>query len=201
MSQRASGYERKDHEHYPTPAWVVDALAEHVDLKGKTIWEPACGGGQMAAAIAAYGGLVIASDIVDHGFPRMAGLLDFVAPDTTNCPWLVHYDGIITNPPYGKGARLAEAFIRKALRLTADYGFVAMLLPVDFDSARTRSDIFANCPAFFGKIVLTRRIKWFEAPAGEKSAGPSQNHAWFIWSNSPVSAHLPPQILYAPRAA
>ena len=41
MSQRASGYERKELDLYQTPAWVVDALAEHVPLRGRTIWERA----------------------------------------------------------------------------------------------------------------------------------------------------------------
>lgn len=197
MSQRISGYDRKAFEHYPTPAWVIDALAEHVDLKGRGIWEPACGTGQMSEAIAAHGpAYVHSTDLVDHGFSKMAEQIDFL---NRQCI-LGHYDGIITNPPYGVQAKLAEAFIRRALGLTRDYGFVAMLLPVDFDSAKTRADIFGDCQSFFAKIVLTKRIKWFEPPGGEKSAGPSQNHAWFVWQRTWFGERQMPRILYAPKS-
>ena len=54
-----------------------------------------------------------------------------------------------------------------------------MLLPVDFDSALTRAKFFGDCGQFSGKIILLRRIKWFP---GE--AGPSTNHAWFIWRSN-----------------
>jgi tRNA G10 N-methylase Trm11 len=62
-------------------------------------------------------------------------------------------DAIVTNPPYG---RLATPFIRHALSL--DVPIVAMLLRVDFDSAKTRRDLFADCPYFAGKITLLDRI-------------------------------------------
>jgi hypothetical protein len=53
-----------------------------------------------------------------------------------------------------------------------------MLLRVDYDSAITRRHLFADCQAFATKLVLTRRIVWFEP----KIASPSENHAWFVWS-------------------
>ena len=52
-----------------------------------------------------------------------------------------------------------------------------MLLRTDFDHAKTRQHLFANCEAFAKKLVLTRRIKWFE----DGGSSPSFNHAWFIW--------------------
>ena len=84
---------------------------------------------------------------------------------------------LVTNPPFGKRGELAEAFIRHALELEPP--IAAFLLRVDFDSAKTRRDIFQNCPFFAGKIVLLDRIVWFER---EGAASPSENHAWFIWS-------------------
>ena len=56
-------------------------------------------------------------------------------------------------------------------------GFTAMLLRADFDSAKTRRSLFAECPLFARKLVLTRRIRWFEDFVGS----PSYNHAWFVW--------------------
>ena len=64
-----------------------------------------------------------------------------------------------------------------------------MLLRTDFDHAKTRSGLFATNPAFAEKLVLTKRITWFEDSRGQ----PSFNHAWFIWDRkhvgSPVLAY------------
>jgi hypothetical protein len=50
-------------------------------------------------------------------------------------------------------------FCAQALKLTAPVkGFVAMLLRCDFDHAKRRAYLFADCPQFAKKIVLTRRI-------------------------------------------
>ena len=70
--------------------------------------------------------------------------------------------------------------MRHALKLTEpELGKVAMLLPVNFDTAKGRKDIFADHPAFARKLILTRRIRW--ANIEQKSAGPSMNHAWYVW--------------------
>jgi hypothetical protein len=74
-------------------------------------------------------------------------------------------------------------------------GLLALLLPIDFDCAKTRRHLFADCPAFAAKIVLTRRITWFEHPQGEKKS-PKENDAWFVWNYESHSRS--PIILYAP---
>lgn len=38
MSQRKSGRERVAAELYETPAWVVDVLAERLDLRDAKVW-------------------------------------------------------------------------------------------------------------------------------------------------------------------
>jgi hypothetical protein len=132
----------------------------------------------------------------------------------------VHYDGIITNPPYGERCKLAEKFIEKGLTCIADYGFMAMLLPVDFDSAGGRAHLFRDCPQFAGRIVLTKRIKWFDKPVpckpcggsgkigddkcakcngkGEKKTGPTESHTWFLWQQTWLGDRVSPRIWYAP---
>jgi hypothetical protein len=91
-----------------------------------------------------------------------------------NGPAFLLCDAIITNPPYAH----ATSFIYKALELTDDGGgMVAMLLRTDFDHAKSRQDMFDPQSPFAKKLVLTRRIKWFEDSKGQ----PSFNHAWFIW--------------------
>ena len=97
-------------------------------------------------------------------------------------------DGIITNPPYTEAVR----FIEHALALTKPCdGFVAMLLRTDFDHAATRQHLFAHCPQFARKVVLTKRIRWF----GGSTGSPSFNHAWYVWDWRHAGA---PTLAYAP---
>jgi hypothetical protein len=99
---------------------------------------------------------------------------------------------IVTNPPYGplKRGELAIAFVRHALTLPVQR--VSMLLPVDFDSAITRQDVFRFCRAFTGKIVLLNRIRWIPGSTGS----PSTNHAWYLWDKANEDA---PTIRYVTR--
>ena len=93
---------------------------------------------------------------------------------------------IVTNPPFGMQGRLAEAFIAHALELVP---FVAMLLRVDFDSAKSRQHLFRHNPYFAGKLVLLNRVKFFDGPSS-----PSDNHSWFLFDRGHSG---PPIIRYA----
>ena len=84
-----------------------------------------------------------------------------------------------------------------ALKLTAPVkGFVAMLLRCDFDHAKRRAYLFADCPQFAKKVVLTRRIVWFVEADGKPKASPSFNHAWFLWDWQHAG---PPVVTYGPN--
>jgi hypothetical protein len=162
MSQRSSGFDRRPNEDYATPAWVTAIVARYLRRQFITdAWDPAGGEGKLANALAA------------EGFRALATTDDFLKrtqpPDGD-------VEAIVTNPPYGADRRgdLACAFIRHALSL--DVRIVAMLLRVDFDSGKTRVDLFRDNRLFAGRIVLLDRIKWFEGPSA-----PSDNHSWFIW--------------------
>lgn len=159
MSQRDSGYERKERDCYETPEWVTGALCPHIPGRITSIWEPACGSGKMVDALRDRFVLVYGSDIeTGHDFLK----------ETNNR----EYDAIVTNPPYA----LAEQFICHACK---NAGFVAMLLRTDYDHAKTRQYLFGKCPTFSKKLVLTQRIRWIEGTTGS----PSFNHAWFIWDH------------------
>jgi hypothetical protein len=177
MSQRASGYERKERDLYETPEWVTEALVPALPfMHPRKVWEPACGSGKMVRALQARGISTLGTDI--------SGGLDFL---TQRLPPEQHIEAIITNPPY----ELATEFIDRALCLMEPHGLVAMLLRTDFDHAKTRAYLFAEHPAFAKKVVLTKRIKWFEDSKGQ----PSFNHAWFIWDWHHKGA---PTLAYAP---
>jgi hypothetical protein len=159
VSQRESGYVREDLDSYPTPAWVTEALLPHLP-RCTLIWEPAAGAGGMVAVLKQHCD-VIGTDIITGQ--------DFLFPTTDTLA-----DGIVTNPPY----LLAQEFIERALLLMEPFGFVAMLLRTDYDHAKTRRHLFGGSAQFAKKVVLTRRIVWFE----RSKAAPSFNHAWFVWS-------------------
>ena len=75
MGKHETGYERQDRDFYPTPDWPIEALAEHVELRGKRILECACGDGRMARVLEAAGAHVTAFDIADYGY---GGVRDFL---------------------------------------------------------------------------------------------------------------------------
>ena len=98
LGKHETGFARVERDHYPSPSWVVEALAEHVDLAGLQIWEPATGSGGMAEALKAAGASVYSSDIHRYGY-KLDEVLDF----TTGKHPRRRFDGLITNPPFGPG--------------------------------------------------------------------------------------------------
>ena len=180
MSQRESGYARKERDLYETPEWATVALLPHLPQRSLSIWEPACGSGKMVEP------LMRAGDVYATDIHEGSDFLSYVATagEAVNA--------IITNPPY----ELATQFCEHALRLMEPCaGMVAMLLRTDFDHAKSRAYLFRDCPAFAKKVVLTRRIAWFVEANGKPKASPSFNHAWYIWdwrnSGAPTIAYGP----------
>lgn len=188
MSQRDSGYERKERDLYETPEWVTLALIPHLP-PCRNIWEPACGSGKMARVLP---NVSYATDLVTDYEEGDDGH-DFLKTKTAPAP-VPRFEctGIVTNPPY----ELATEFCNHALYLMRQVdGVVAMLLRTDFDHAKTRAHLFSDCPAFAKKLVLRKRIMWFEPEPGKKASSPSFNHAWYIWDWKHVG---PPTIAYGP---
>ena len=185
MAQRNSGYLRKEADNYSTPGWCTRALLPHIPQRISGIWEPASGEGAMANVLRERAKTtVIATDIrPGNGMPTHTESIDFLDYSAAGAPeHLWRYQAIISNPPF----HLAQQFIKRALDLTyRKQGFVAMLLRTDFDHAKTRRHLFADCGAFAKRIVLTKRIVWFVDPlTGKPKASPSENHSWFCWDHT-----------------
>jgi predicted RNA methylase len=195
MGKHETGYARVPRDLYPTPPWVTETLVELVNIAGKDILESACGDGRMSDVLIRAGARVYSTDIVDHGYAGLDELLDFTA--STRLPR--YFDGLITNPPFGSRGKLAQLFVETGLRhiRSEQLGFLALLLPVEFDSAKSRLRLFGACPEFVGKIVLTRRVKWFEHPT-KPNRQPKENSAWFLWGDIDLRMPQSPVIRYAP---
>jgi hypothetical protein len=192
MGKHENGYARIERDFYPTRArWVIEALLAHLDLTGLSVWEPATGEGDIAEVLKASCARVHCTDITSYGYPLNA-LQDFTAIQPAP-----HFDAIITNPPQGPRNTTAEAFITAGLHCIRHGGLLALLLAADFDSAARRRGLFAGCEWFAAKIVLTRRIVWFERADGIRAA-PKENHAWYLWQRTPLRIRHAPQLLYAP---
>jgi hypothetical protein len=177
MTTRGADYERRSHDDYPTPPEVLDVLFTHINL-GPYIYDPACGKlKRVLKAAKRYGYEAIGTDIINGQ--------DYLDACNTH----TGTNDIVTNPPYGdRRGTLALRFIEMALAGTElRQARVAMLLPIDFDSGKTRRHVFEH-PAFACKLVLLDRIKWFDGQSG------STNHAWFIWD---WKNQGPPIIRYA----
>lgn len=153
------------HDFYPTPPGATRALLTVETFRG-AIWEPACGDGAIAKVLAHAGYSVVATDLVDHGFGT-AGV-DFLEQSATRAP------NIITNPPYRFG--MADAFVRKALDLTANTGgSVAMLLNMSSLAhprrhhlwvARPPAAIYALDDVVFARTDTAHRYVWCVWKAG-----------------------------------
>jgi hypothetical protein len=170
MGKHGATPPRPDRDLFPTPAHTTLALLQHIDVSGCVVWEPAAGTGAMAAVLKDAGAKVYCSDVHRYGY-RLDELLDFVGGRE---PKLRRFDWIITNPPGGSRNTLAVKFIELGLPRLQPGGGMAMLLPIDFDSAVGRAHIFEDCPEWHAKIVLRGRSKWFENPDPNKS--PKENH-------------------------
>jgi hypothetical protein len=185
----ASNYARQANDLYQTEPWATRALLRNLYLsKRTTVWEPFAGNHMMADVIREAGYSVITSDFRNYDRAH-SYIIDFFRDRPEG--YVPDAEAIISNPPYGKGNRLAVTSCRKALDLCD--GIVAMLLTAKFDFGSTRSDLFVRNPRFAMKIVLVDRIQWFP---GEFSG--TEDHAWYVWG--PVNrVEAPPIIIWEGR--
>ena len=162
---------REDDDFYPTPPEPTRALlkAEAGRLSDfPCIWEPSCGDGAMAREMRDIGHDVVASDLVDRGWPNtiMRSFFDF---DAAPAPC------IVTNPPYvavnyrdGRGRWITHAMDT----LAVDY--MALLLSWNWPGAGGLAGVWAQFPP--ARVYLMRwKIDFTGAGA------PPMLNGWFVW--------------------
>lgn len=170
MSRRVKTDDRLNF--YPTPLWATRAFCEHVvDVRGKTVWEPACGQGHMARALKEYAVNVVASDVHPYGY---GAVRDFLFPgDDPEVDW------IVSNPPF----RLAEQFIVRGLGI-ARVG-VAMLTRSVFTEGvgRYRSLYRDRPPSIFAQYV--ERVVMHKGVVSEHGSTATA-YGWTVWYRHPA---------------
>lgn len=180
MTVVASNYARKENDLYQTEPWATEALLRNFPVKGLHVWEPAAGNHLIADVLKENGAKVVTSDIAVYDRQHDARF-DFL--NGSHAQTADFFQGIITNPPYGKVNRDAVKFARLALGRCK--GIVALLLTAKFDFGKTRSDLFRDNPRFWAKIALVDRIQWFPGDANG-----TEDHAWYVWGPE-ARAHTP----------
>jgi hypothetical protein len=169
MTVTASNFAPVANHFYQTEPWATEVLLRHFPVSGLHIWEPAAGNHLMADVLQQRGAIVSTSDIATYDREHDA-IRDFL-----DAPYAgPKFDAIITNPPYGKGNRMAVRFAELALERCD--GMVALLLTAKFDFGKTRRHLFQDNHRFMAKIALLDRISW----AGNGETG-TEDHAWYVW--------------------
>jgi hypothetical protein len=86
MGKHETRYARIERDLYPTLAWLIAALAEHVDFRNLFVWECACGDGRMSEALKLAGcARVYSTDIAEYGYAGQDEILDFLAGWNRSC--------------------------------------------------------------------------------------------------------------------
>ncbi|KFC62756.1 hypothetical protein FF80_03323 [Devosia sp. LC5] len=173
---------------YQTEPWATEVLLRHFPVgRDDVVWEPAAGAHLMADVIREHGAFVVTSDIETYtkGHHFICDFIDGPADQLLPQP-----HAIITNPPYGKGNRMAVRFAELSLERCT--GLVALLLTAKFDFGKTRRHLFQDNPRFMAKIALLDRISW----AGNGETG-TEDHAWYVWG--PAGQQRQPLMLWGAK--
>jgi len=173
---------------FPTPLWATRALFRHVlPALGietiKSVWEPACGEGHMAAVIREFADEPItASDIFDYGYGTAPHDFLHDAP-------LAKPNWIITNPPFA----LACEFALRAIDL-ASTGAAMLVRTQWIEGVGRYKKLFRDRPptvyAPFVERVPMVKGRW------DPDASTATSYAWFVWSKGRGS--LPSRIFWIP---
>lgn len=173
----ASAPDRSATDFYPTPPQATEVIAHWMGLRGKIVWEPACGAGHMCIALEKAGASVIATELHDQGYG--IGGVDYLSAQMPES-----VDVIVTNPPF----KFAEGFIRRSI--THRKPFAMLLKGQYWHSAKRRALFEAHRPA--AVLPLTWRPDFY---FGSKGGSPTMEVAWTVWGAEPAS-----QTIYLPLA-
>lgn len=157
---------RSANDHYPTPPECTVALMEMLNLPFlSSVWEPACGKGDLSKVMIEHDVCVYSTDLIDYGYGN--GILDYLSSAPPR-----DFDAIITNPPFS----IADKFILKAVK---EARIVAMLLKSQYWHAKSRAGLFrATRP----KYILP--LTWRPNFVASRGKSPVMEMMWTVWDSS-----------------
>ena len=183
--------EREALDYYSTPTEEVTNILNTLNINfiGKTILEPAAGGGHMLQGIKNYladninNATIIATDIQDRGCNdiKTGAAFDFLSDEY---PYKDNIDYIIMNPPYS----IIEPFVMRSLGI-ANKG-VLMLGRLQFLEGEKRfENILAEYPPT-DIYVYVDRIACFKNGDISQKMSSAQAYAWFYWDIEKVNTTI-----------
>lgn len=182
-----------DAELYETPPGAVRALmaAEPFFSRPQTILEPACGPGQLVAALQAAGHDVTAADKFDYE-ARWKGAPDTIRTwgrDFLEVPADTSCRAVVMNPPYSK----ADLFVMQALNCAPR---VYALLELGWLQGESlfRSALIDDGPLvrvypFRGRLDMHR-----DGFPEELRQGQARKHAWFVFTTRRAADAAPVEL-------
>jgi len=167
---RGSGYKRNADDWYVEPRKAVFALFTAERMWG-SVWDPACGSGNIPKLADEWGYTAIASDLKDRGYGETG--VDFLSTGLER-----QADHIVCNPPY----HLADLFAEHAYLYGARHK-VAMLVRLAWLEGESRFQKIFNALPPARVLVFRNRISCppggFEMPA----KGGAVAYCWVVWDH------------------
>lgn len=182
MQQRAEPNDSLDF--FPTPPWATRALCTYLQgvlgqdaLRQQTVWEPACGRGDMARPLGEFFGKVYASDVHDYSteFSDQASIQDFlidwdIPPQFQTSP----PEWVITNPPF----RLAQEFVDRSFERASKA--CAMLVRTSFLEGVGRYRALYSKRPPFTVLQFAERVPMFRGRLDPKGST-ATSYCWLVW--------------------
>jgi hypothetical protein len=165
---RGSGYAYAEYSWYCEPRRAIDALLDVEKFDG-SVWDPACGGGNIPRACRDRGIEAIGTDIVQRGGA------DAVADFLRDTP--LSMDHIITNPPF----ELAVEFTLHALSLARHK--VAIVQRTSWLEGRKRHRQLFSGGRLARMWQFSSRISMPPGGVNVAAKNGSVSYAWFVFSN------------------
>jgi hypothetical protein len=179
-----TAHPRATHDWYVEPAWAVEALFRAEPFRpARTIYDPAAGIGTILDVAQRHNYEAIGSDLVKRR-----------RDDAITTPWnylvrgdyVPRPDIIVCNPPF----RLAEAFIRQAMKPGSVQWKAAFLLRLSFLEGQARLKLWTDC-SLARVHVFAQRVSMPPGDSGVKPTGGAVAFAWYVFDRHHRG---PPQI-------
>ena len=183
--------EREALDYYSTPTEEVTNILNTLNINfiGKTILEPAAGGGHMLQGIKNYladninNATIIATDIQDRGCNDIetGAEFDFLSDEY---PYKDNIDYIIMNPPYS----IIEPFVMRSLGI-ANKGILLLGRLQFLEGEKRFENILAEYPPT-DIYVYVDRIACFRNGDISQKMSSAQAYAWFYWDIEKVNTTI-----------